>query len=278
MDDLVPIGRFARLAGLSVGALRHYDEMDILRPASVDPVTGYRSYRRGQLDTARTIARLRDLELSLDEVREYLGSDDPAERRRLIKARRARVEARITRLQRVRHMLGNLDDERSHTMAATTKTTIETELDAAAHRRLGVELFNHVWSLLEMPDRTAGQDDEMIHAAHASRHHWSLAGTTVNLGRGEWQCSRVYATLGRAEPALWHAKRSLAYAEAAAAAGDAEDWDVAAAQEALARAHAVAGDRAESERWRALALESLARVADVEDRRQVEQDLATLPL
>ena len=60
MDDLLPIGRFARLAGLSVGALRHYDELDILRPARVDPESGYRSYRRGQLETATTIARLRD--------------------------------------------------------------------------------------------------------------------------------------------------------------------------------------------------------------------------
>lgn len=44
--DLLVIGRFARLVGLSVGALRHYDDLDIMRPASVDPETGYRSYRR----------------------------------------------------------------------------------------------------------------------------------------------------------------------------------------------------------------------------------------
>ena len=37
MDDLLTIGRFARLAGLSVGALRHYDELDLLRPARIDP-------------------------------------------------------------------------------------------------------------------------------------------------------------------------------------------------------------------------------------------------
>ena len=45
-DDLPSIGRFARLAGLSVGALRHDDELDLLRPAD--------------------IARLRDLELPLE--------------------------------------------------------------------------------------------------------------------------------------------------------------------------------------------------------------------
>ena len=53
MEFLV-IGRFARLTGLSVGALRHYDEVDLLRPTLVDPETGYPSYRRDQLETART--------------------------------------------------------------------------------------------------------------------------------------------------------------------------------------------------------------------------------
>ena len=48
-DDLRSIGRFARLAGLSVGALRHYDELDLLRPADIDRFTGYRRYRRAQL-------------------------------------------------------------------------------------------------------------------------------------------------------------------------------------------------------------------------------------
>ena len=42
-DQLLTIGRFARLSGLSIGALRHYDELDLLRPARVDPETGYRS-------------------------------------------------------------------------------------------------------------------------------------------------------------------------------------------------------------------------------------------
>ena len=77
-DDLLSIGRFARLAGLSVGALRHYDELDLLRPAEVDQFTGYRRYRREQLETARAIARLRELELPLDEIREVLAIDDPA--------------------------------------------------------------------------------------------------------------------------------------------------------------------------------------------------------
>ncbi len=152
------------------------------------------------------------------------------------------------------------------------------ELDAAAHRRLGVELFSHVWSLIEKGDRTPAETDEMIHAAHASRYHWSKAGTAANLGRGEWQIARVYSVLGRGEPALWHATRCLAYVEAAVAAGEADDWDLPAAFEALARAAAVAGDRGEAVAWRDRAREALARVADPADRELVEGDLATLPL
>jgi hypothetical protein len=96
----------------------------------------------------------------------------------------------------------------------------------------------------------------------------------ANLARGEWQVSRVYATLGRAEPALYHAQRCLAYCEASP--GELEDWDLPFAHEALARAHAVAGDEDEAARFEARARELAERIGDPEDREQLEQDLATL--
>jgi len=150
--------------------------------------------------------------------------------------------------------------------------------DVAAHRRLGVDLFNHAWTLIEKADRTAAETDEMIHAAHASRYHWTRAGTTVHAARGEWQIARVYSVLGRGEPARWHAARCLDYAEAAAHAGEADDWDLPAAYEAMARAAAVAGATAEAITWRDRAREALDGISDPEDREQIEGDLATLPL
>ena len=280
--DLLVIGRFARLAGLSVGALRHYDQLDILRPAWVDPETGYRSYRRDQLEPARTIVRLRDLEVPLETIRAYLGTDDPGERRRLLADHRARIEARTFRLQRVLHIVGQLAETtttatsipEASTMAAPTLDTL-TDLDAATHRALGVALFNHTWTLLEKADRTPAETDEMIHAAHASRFHWGRALDTVpaNLARGEWQCSRVYAVLGRGEPALWHARRCLAINEDVGIA----DWDIASAYEAMARASAVAGDRAAAAEWKAKAVGALDGIADQDDRDLIEGDLATLP-
>ena len=143
------------------------------------------------------------------------------------------------------------------------------------HRRLAVDLFNYSWTLLEKPERTAEEDDEMIHAAHASRHHWAAAGTAANLARGEWQVSRVYATLGRGEPAVYHARRCLAYCEANPR--ELEDWDLPYAYEALARAHLVAGQQEQAREYAERARELAERVEDEEDRELLAADLATLP-
>ncbi len=275
MDELLPIGRFARLSGLSVGALRHYDELDLLRPARTDPFTSYRLYRRDQLAAARTIVRLRDLEVPLETIRELLATDDPAERRRLLREHRTRIEARTFRLQRVLHILGQLSSEDPTPMTTSTASTEPTELDPATRRKLAADLFNHTWTLLERTDRTSDQVDEMIHSAHASRYHWGEVPDreAVHLARGEWQCSRVYAVLGRAEPALWHARRCLEINEAAANA----DWDIASAYEAMARAHMVAGDVDQVATWKAKAVAALDAIADPDDREIVEGDIATLP-
>ena len=115
-------------------------------------------------------------------------------------------------------------------------------------RRLAVDLFNEVWRLLRKPDRTREEDFAMIHAAHASRYHWGELGKPVNLIRGEWQVSRVYATLGRAEPSLYHAERCL---ELCRGAEEIEDWDLPFAYEAMARAQGIACSEADTSTWAA---------------------------
>jgi hypothetical protein len=148
--------------------------------------------------------------------------------------------------------------------------TVET----AEHRRLGVELFNHVWTLLEKPERTRGEDDEMVHAAHASAYHWRQVGTPANFARSEWQCSRVYAVLGRAEPALWHARRCLELVETHP--DEMEPWDEPFAHEALARAYGVAGDAEAANRHAERARAGADSIDGDEDREHLLAALATL--
>lgn len=269
MHELLSIGRFARRSGLTIEALRHYDELGVLRPAEVDPITGYRRYRPDQLEAARRIAWLRGLDLPLDRVRRWMdGRTTSAERTAILAAHLANIEARLARHTRVAHRLRAAIDRPEDPMPDRPTMTIAPD----ERRQLAVDLFNHTWALMERTDRSRDEDDEMLHAAHASRYHWGEVGTPANRARGEWQCSRVYAVLGRGEPAEHHARRCLELCEEHGLG----DWDLAAAWEAVARASWTVGDRPGYLDALARGRAALDAIADPEDRRLIETDLDEL--
>ena len=146
------------------------------------------------------------------------------------------------------------------------------------HRRLGVELYNGTWELIERQDRTPEEDDEMLDRAHASAYHWlhAAGATAANRARSQWLCSRVRAEAGQPEGALHHGRRCLALVEENG--DEMEDWDLAAAHEALARAHLAAGDAEEARRHVELARAEAATIANEHDRKHIDADLDALPL
>jgi len=144
--------------------------------------------------------------------------------------------------------------------------TVET------HRKIAGRLFNRVWELMDQKRRTRAEEDEMLHATHASRYHWGRAGTSLQGSIGEWQISRVYVVLGRAEPALFHARRALEIARRARLGR----FYVAYAYEALARANALAHQRGEQARYLRLARKTAVGIRDADDRRMLDEDLATI--
>ena len=68
------IKEFARLTGVSVRTLHYYDEIDLLRPASVDGQTGYRFYDEDSLLRMQEILFYRELDFSLKSIAEILSS------------------------------------------------------------------------------------------------------------------------------------------------------------------------------------------------------------
>ncbi|MBV8562927.1 MAG: MerR family transcriptional regulator [Actinobacteria bacterium] len=272
MESLLSIGRFSRLTGLTVKALRHYDEVGLLRPDSVDPDSGYRLYAPGQVSRAEAIRRLRRLELPLDEIAALLDAGEPADIRRLLVDHQRRTALRSAELKAVLQGLQPLIDGKE-TVMGTASEALERE----THRRLGIDLFNRTWTLIEKDGRTQEEDDEMLHCAHASAYHWLHGGATAaNRARSQWQCSRVHVLLGQPEGALHHAQRCLAIVEASP--GEMEEFDLPAAYEALARAHALAGTRDEARRFLDLGREVAARIADEDDRAIIENDLKTVEI
>jgi hypothetical protein len=147
---------------------------------------------------------------------------------------------------------------------------------SSPERQLGVELYNSSWALMERSDRTPEADDELVHHVHASMFHWLQAPECEpkHRARGEWLCSRAYTVLGPAEPAMHHARRCLELCEQHA--DNVEDWDLAFAYEALARASRVTGNQDEARRYEERGRELADRIADPEDKEIVLKDYATL--
>jgi DNA-binding transcriptional MerR regulator/effector-binding domain-containing protein len=132
---MLSIGDFARLAGVSVRMLRHYDALGLLRPARVDPDTGYRSYTTAQLARVNRLVALKDLGFSLEDCGRLLGDDVPVEQLRgMLRLRRAELAAQIeadrSRLEQVEHRLRMIEKE--HTMSSSVVLDPYTERDLPA--------------------------------------------------------------------------------------------------------------------------------------------------
>lgn len=91
------IGDFARHGRVSVRMLRHYDAVGLLRPAHVDPFSGYRSYQAAQLARLNRVIALKELGFTLEQVRSILDEKVTTdELRGMLRLRRAELEAART--------------------------------------------------------------------------------------------------------------------------------------------------------------------------------------
>lgn len=145
---------------------------------------------------------------------------------------------------------------------------------AADERATAIALSNETWKLCQNAGRTPDETDRLIHMAHAARFHWDNCGTNQDRARGEWQVSRIYASLGRNEPALFHARRAVDYATRYGVA----DWVPASAYEGLARAYLSAGDVRHACEARDKALALVNEIGRDEDKAIVLGDIQSLPL
>ena len=97
---MIKIGDFARLSQVSVVTLRHYDEMNLLKPVKVDAFTGYRFYSADQLPRLNRILALKDLGFSLEQIKLMLADGLSLEQLRgMLMIQRIEVERRLSEEQ-----------------------------------------------------------------------------------------------------------------------------------------------------------------------------------
>ncbi|WP_354700447.1 hypothetical protein DSM112329_00724 [Paraconexibacter sp. AEG42_29] len=123
------IGDFARLGRVSIRMLRHYDAIGVLRPARVDPDTGYRYYELDQLRRLNRLVALKDLGFKLEQVQVFLDESVGVEELTgMLRLRRVELEARLAedagRLARVEARLRSIQREGQMTSSAVTLKSV----------------------------------------------------------------------------------------------------------------------------------------------------------
>lgn len=141
----------------------------------------------------------------------------------------------------------------------------------SAHKYFSAQCFNKAWDLIDIADRTPGQDEEMVLLTMASLWHWSQRPdrTLQNLSVGYWQAARVYALLGQADNARRYAHLSLA----AAREGELAPFYVGYAYEALAFAEKAAGNQEKMDEYLGEARYTAGGIQDDGDKKMLMDDL-----
>lgn len=101
MKDKLSIGEFARLRNITTETLRHYDRIGLLKPIKVDPKTGYRYYSILQYEELGTIKELRQLGMSIDEIKKYFYNRNLDQSVNILKDKHCELKNRIKELQQL---------------------------------------------------------------------------------------------------------------------------------------------------------------------------------
>ncbi len=139
--DTRTVGQIARLSGLTVRTLHHYDDIGLLIPSERRD-NGYRRYTDADLERLRQILVYRELGLSLEEIASIVNRDtDPAE---ALLAERLRISDRIERLRHIARMIDEAvaAQRKGYTMTPEEKLSVFGDFDPAeyeqeAHDRWG---------------------------------------------------------------------------------------------------------------------------------------------
>src|SRR5262249_26817744 len=151
------IGEFSSLSRVSVKTLRYYDEIGLLKPASVDAPSGYRHYSAAQLPRLHRILALKDLGLPLERIADMLTEAiTPEMLRGMLMLRKAEQQCRVReesdRLLRIEGLLRLLEREGTLGEGVVLKQlppqwVVSLRETLTRHREIGA-LFGRLYEIL----------------------------------------------------------------------------------------------------------------------------------
>ncbi|MDF2678823.1 MAG: MerR family transcriptional regulator [Brevibacillus sp.] len=107
MQNKLSIGEMAKLRGVSVDTLRHYDKIGLLKPYHIDPDTGYRYYSISQYEVLGTIKELRRIGFSLEEIKDFLTNRNVKKSVQFLQQSMDKIQEKIKELQAIHTIMMN---------------------------------------------------------------------------------------------------------------------------------------------------------------------------
>lgn len=105
MKERLKIGELAKLKGITTETLRHYDRVGLLKPVIVDQETNYRYYSIVQYEKLSTILELRQLGMSIEEMKEYFENRSVERTSNLLKQHHTLLKEKIQKMQQIEKIL-----------------------------------------------------------------------------------------------------------------------------------------------------------------------------
>lgn len=170
-DRLMSIGRFSALTRLSLKALRLYDKLGLLRPTWTDPANGYRYYDSKQVDTARLISRLRQVDMPLERIATVVAMEGADAARELRTYWREVEDSQTAKRSLTRYLEQTLLGEGVNMHKVETRSVEEQQVMTIERRLTAPELPQFIGSSGEeiyayLADNDAGEVGDMFVIYH----------------------------------------------------------------------------------------------------------------
>ena len=198
MDDknrLLTIGQFAALHGVNKKTLMWYDEIGLFRPATVNPVNGYRCYNYRQSALLETILLLRELNVSIDEIQNFMEHRSAESMRKLLDEKIQKLDLEMEHLRAVRKTLGNYRQNMDTLLNMDLSEITLVEKEERCLVTVDIDRYTSYDKQVEMI--TAETRKHQLRRLHDASY-----GTMIpveNLERGDYDSySRLFIEIGRA--------------------------------------------------------------------------------
>jgi DNA-binding transcriptional MerR regulator len=149
------VGAVARLAGVTVRTLHHYDEIGLLAPSGRSDA-GYRRYADPDLERLQRILFFRELGFGLEEIKTVM-NDDGADASAHLRRQHAMLRERIRRLERMAAAVEKALEARTMGISLTPEERLEVfgDFDPDAHTAEAEERWGENDAFRESQRRTA---------------------------------------------------------------------------------------------------------------------------